>query len=83
MGRMDGSEMLIQITMSGQTERLEVQQVGFVMRCHYFNCRKEFITVDPDQVYCDSDCRKLRWWYNNKPERESASSRRTPATSIQ
>ena len=42
----------IQLTMSGQTQRIQVEQYEVVQHCHYLKCRAEFTTIDPDQLYC-------------------------------
>jgi hypothetical protein len=45
--------LTIQYTTSlGVFARIEVQQVEFVMNCHYAACGAEFTTIDPDQLYC-------------------------------
>lgn len=40
------------ITSVGTEIRYEMQQVEFVVRCHYAKCAMEFTTIDPDQLYC-------------------------------
>lgn len=38
------------VTEKGKSRRITVQQAEFVNTCPY--CREEFITINPDQVFC-------------------------------
>jgi hypothetical protein len=40
------------ITSVGTEIRYEMQQVEFVVKCHYAKCEVEFTTIDPDRLYC-------------------------------
>ncbi len=53
--------MMIQVTQSGNSRRFHVEQVEFVQHCHYLKCGEEFLTIDPDQVYCKDSHRKNAW----------------------
>lgn len=45
--------MMIQITQSGSIRRETVDQAEFVIKCHYSRCGIEFLTVNPDRMYCN------------------------------
>ena len=44
--------MRIQITLSGNIHDMDVEQIQFVRTCRYSRCQGEFLTIDPDQLYC-------------------------------
>ena len=51
----------IQMTCSGAVRRMQVDQVEFVRTCLYGPCRKEFQTVNIDQLYCTTQHLKNSW----------------------
>ena len=53
--------MTIAVTLSGQTNFMAVENINFVVKCHYHRCTKDpdhidrpgyFLTIDPDKRYC-------------------------------
>jgi len=53
--------LTVQITLSGSVHRITADQVEFVQTCHYVKCRKEFTTIDPDQMFCKTAHRVNEW----------------------
>ena len=61
--------MMVQVTQSGTTHQMSVDQIEFVRKCRYLRCHQDkdgigdgwFLTVNVDQVFCSNSHRAMQY----------------------